>query len=55
MKESPIFIKCYELIMWILQHTPKFPRSQRFLMAQHEDVADGWEDPWDDDAPEIPV
>ena len=39
MKESPIFIKCYELMVWVMQHTQKFPRSQRFLMAQRMEQA----------------
>ena len=33
-KESPIFIKSYETMVWIMQHTAKFPRNQRFLMAK---------------------
>ena len=39
MKESPIFIKSYELIVWIMQHTVKFPRSQRLLMARRMEEA----------------
>jgi len=39
MKESPIFIKSYELIVWVMQHTVKFPRSQRFLMARRMEDA----------------
>ena len=34
MKESPIFIKTYETMVWVLQHTRKFPKEQRFLMAK---------------------
>ncbi|MBN2527604.1 MAG: hypothetical protein JXR76_14515 [Deltaproteobacteria bacterium] len=34
MKESPIFIKAYETMVWVLQHTRKFPKEQRFLMAR---------------------
>ncbi|HIJ87393.1 MAG TPA: diversity-generating retroelement protein Avd [Desulfuromonadales bacterium] len=34
MNESPIFTKCYELIKWLLEHTIKFPKSQRFVMAK---------------------
>ena len=33
MKESPIFIKTYDLMKWLLQHTQKFPKSQRFVLA----------------------
>ena len=39
MKESPIFIKSYELIVWVMQHTHMFPRAQRFLMAQRMEEA----------------
>ena len=40
MKESPIFIKAYETMIWILEHTKKFPKNQRFVMAQRiEDAA----------------
>ena len=31
MKESPIFIKSYEMLVWLLGRTGKFPRNQRFL------------------------
>jgi hypothetical protein len=34
MKESPIFVKSYETMVWVMQHTGKFPREQRFLMAK---------------------
>mgnify|MGYP000866527036 CR=1 FL=1 len=34
MKESPIFIKTYEMMVWLLGRTGKFPKSQRFLMAK---------------------
>lgn len=34
MKESPIFIKTYDLMKWLLEHTQKFPKSQRFVLAQ---------------------
>jgi hypothetical protein len=34
LKESPIFIKAYETMVWVLQHTRKFPKEQRFLMAK---------------------
>jgi four helix bundle protein len=40
MSESPIFIKSYELMLWLLQRTSKFPKHQRFLMARRiEDAA----------------
>ena len=34
MKESPIFIKTYEMIVWLMGRTGKFPKNQRFLMAK---------------------
>lgn len=34
MKESPIFVRTYDLIQWLMQHVLKFPRSQRFLLAE---------------------
>ncbi len=40
MKESPIFLKSYETLVWLLEHTAKFPKNQRFLMAKRmEDAA----------------
>lgn len=38
-KESPIFIKAYETMVWIMQHTAKFPKNQRFLMAKRMEEA----------------
>ena len=34
MTESPIFVKTYDFILWLLPHTRKFPKDQRFSMAQ---------------------
>ncbi len=39
MKESPIFIKAYETMVWVLEHTAKFPKNQRFLMAKRMEDA----------------
>ncbi|MBI5529084.1 MAG: diversity-generating retroelement protein Avd [Deltaproteobacteria bacterium] len=39
MKESPIFIKTYETLVWLLHHTQKFPRSQRFVMGKRMEEA----------------
>lgn len=33
MEESPIFVRCYDLLKWILQATEHYPRSQRFVLA----------------------
>jgi 23S rRNA-intervening sequence protein len=30
---SPVFTKSYELIRWLIPHTLKFPRQQRFVAA----------------------
>ncbi len=34
MQESPIFAKTYDLIKWLIPLTIKFPRQQRFVVAQ---------------------
>jgi hypothetical protein len=34
MKQSPIFSRTYDLIAWLIPATIKFPRQQRFVMAQ---------------------
>ena len=33
-KESPIFVKSYDLLRWLLPATLKFPKSQRFVLAK---------------------
>jgi len=33
MKESPLFAKCYDFVRWLIPHTIKFPREQRFVVA----------------------
>jgi len=33
-KHSPIFIKVFETTLWLLDHTRKFPKDQRFTMAK---------------------
>ena len=39
MKESPIFVKTYDFTLWLLEHTIKFPKSQRFVMAKRLEEA----------------
>jgi 23S rRNA-intervening sequence protein len=40
MIEYPLFPKTYDLIVWLLPHTQKFPKSQRFVLAKRvEDAA----------------
>ncbi len=34
MKESPIFTRTYDLVRWLIPLTVKFPRSQRFVVAE---------------------
>lgn len=34
MKQSPIFSKTYDFLNWLIPLTIKFPRSQRFVLAQ---------------------
>jgi len=39
-KESPIFARTYDLLLWLIPQTLKFPREHRFTMAQRvQDVA----------------
>jgi four helix bundle protein len=34
MRESPIFTKTFDLLMWLLPATLKFPKQQRFVLSQ---------------------
>jgi hypothetical protein len=34
MKESPIFVRSYDLLRWLIPLTVKFPRQQRFVLAE---------------------
>ena len=37
---SPIFSKSYDLLLWLLNHTDKFPKNERFRLARRlEDAA----------------
>ena len=39
-KQSPIFIHTSDFLLWLLNHTEKFPKSERFRMAKRlEDSA----------------
>jgi hypothetical protein len=33
-QESPIFIKTYDFTKWLLEHTIRFPKSQRFVVGK---------------------
>jgi four helix bundle protein len=35
--QSPIFAKSHDLLVWLLQHTAKFPKSERFRLAKRVD------------------
>ena len=44
-RESPLFLKSYETLVWLLNHTGKFPKHQRFVMAKRmEEAALGFHD-----------
>ena len=34
MKQSPIFSRTYDLLKWLIPATAKFPREQRFVVAE---------------------
>ena len=34
MKQSPIFARTHDLVLWLLQRTESFPRSQRFVLTK---------------------
>jgi hypothetical protein len=37
---SPIFSKSYDFLLWLLNHTEKFPKNERFRLARRiEDAA----------------
>jgi len=39
-RQSPVFVKTRDFVCWLIAHTIKFPKSQRFVMARHvEDAA----------------
>jgi hypothetical protein len=33
-KQSPIFVKTYDFLLWLLGRTAKFPKNERFRMAK---------------------
>lgn len=34
MSDSPIFARTYDLILWLIPQTTKFPRTQRFVLGR---------------------
>lgn len=39
MKESPLFAKSYDFVRWLIPQTVKFPREQRFVVAERLQTA----------------
>ena len=33
-QQSPLFVKTYDFLLWLIPLTLKFPKSQRFLLAE---------------------
>jgi len=33
-KQSPIFVKTFDILKWLIKTTEKFPKSQRFFIAK---------------------
>jgi hypothetical protein len=36
--QSPLFVKSYDFLLWLIPITLKFPKSQRFLLAEKLDT-----------------
>ena len=34
MKQSPLFARTHDLVLWLLQRSESFPRSQRFVLTR---------------------
>jgi four helix bundle protein len=34
MRQSPIFARTHDLVLWLLQRSESFPRSQRFVLTK---------------------
>ena len=34
MKQSPIFVRTYDLLLWLIPRTTTFPREQRFVLGK---------------------
>jgi len=32
--QSPLFVKTYDFLLWLIPLTLKFPKAQRFLLAE---------------------
>jgi hypothetical protein len=37
MKESPLFTKTYDLLLWLHKHTGHYPKNERFRLAKRID------------------
>jgi len=38
-KQSPIFVKTESFLLWLMQHTAKYPKHERFRLAKRIDDA----------------
>lgn len=36
---SPIFMKSFDMVLWVLEHTKKYPKHQRFVLAKRTEEA----------------
>jgi len=34
LKQSPIFVRTYDLLLWLVPRTTQFPREQRFVLGK---------------------
>lgn len=35
MQESPLYVRTYDLLMWLIPQVQKFPREYRFTISEH--------------------
>jgi hypothetical protein len=43
--ESPIYVRTYEMVLWLIPELLKFPRAHRFGMAEHlQNLVMGFQD-----------
>ena len=35
MQESPLYVRTYDLLMWLIPQVQKFPREYRFTVSEH--------------------
>ena len=44
MTESPVFVRTYDFIQWLIPRTMSFPRSQRFILTKRLNMTTNKED-----------